>query len=238
MAMRAAGVVRAVLLTGAVWLAGAASGWAQAAAEAGALGSTSSSVGGGAAKTMGKSVGSALSGLGAKVESATQTTAPASSAGTSQIMPAGDPAERNGGQPGVDRVVGATPEIHFDASFRRCSIASSSEVELPPEGDSVAAQCMPLSRMIRFAYAGTTSDLSVSGGPAWADTELYELQANVAPEDADAWQKMGLIARKAALRRLLVHELKLRVRVETATQPGKAQADGVVVEHIERPLAD
>jgi Protein of unknown function (DUF3738) len=250
MARRVACVSGAVLLTGVVWLAGAGSGLAQAAAEAAAAGAAASSAGG-AAKATGQAVGSVMGRTGAKVETSTQRATPAASAGAKRtkaqgaasgstlVTPASIPASGGGAQPGTFTVVGPPPQIHFDVvSFKRCAGGGSSEVDLPMDGDSVACHCQPVFRIIYFAYTGATAfNFNLSGYPSWVETDLYDFEAKVAAEDVATWQKMGLNARRVAVRGLLAEELKLRIHVET-TDAGKAEVDGIVVDHIERPAAD
>ncbi len=112
-------------------------------------------------------------------------------------------------------------------------------MDLPADGDYVALHCQPLSRMIDFAYTGATAPSSnLSGDPSWVETDLYDFEAKVAEEDVDTWQQMGLNARRLAVRGLLAEELKLKIHVDTTPKPGKAEVDGLVVDHIERPAAD
>jgi uncharacterized protein (TIGR03435 family) len=209
-------VARAVLLTGAVLLGGAVSGWAQAAVEAGAVGAASSTVGSAAGKATGKSVGSALGALGGKMDTATAKAAPAAPTTTTMVLPANVPA----GAPGIITVAGPQPDIHFDVvSFQKCAGGvSSSKVDLPADGDSVVYHCQPVSRMLSFAYAGG-EDFKLSGIPLWAETDLYMMEAKVAPEDVAAWQNMGLSARKLAVRKLLTDRLKLKIKVNTTPKP-------------------
>jgi Protein of unknown function (DUF3738) len=239
MARRVAWVSWMVLLTGAVWLAGTGSGLAQAAAEAAAAHAAASSTGG-ATKATGNAIGSVFERTGAKLETSTTTSAASAGAKTTKVQraPSGStlitPASisASGAQPGI--VTGA-PHIHFDVvSFKRCAGGGSTTVDLPTDGDYVASHCQPLLRMIDFAYTGAPAlDRNLSGYPSWVETDPYDFQANVAAEDTPTWQKMDLGARRLAVRRLLAEELKLKIHADTTPKPGKA--DGIVVDHIERP---
>ncbi len=168
-----------------------------------------------AGKVAGNSVGSALGGLGGRMNAATKpAAAPAAPASTTMALPANVPA----GAPGIVTVAGPQPEIHFDVvTFQKCAGGvSSSKVDLPADGDYVSYHCQPVSQMISFAYAGgAASELNLTGYPSWAATELFDLEAKVAPEDVTAWQALGLSARKIAVRKLLADELKLKVHVKT-----------------------
>jgi uncharacterized protein (TIGR03435 family) len=213
-------VARAVLLTGAVWLVSSGNGWAQAAVEAGALGAASSSAGSAAGKAAGNSVGSALGGLGGRMNAATKPAAPASSATTTMVLRADPPVGKDTGAPGIVTVAGPQPEIHFDVvSFQKCAgAAGSNKVDIPADGDSVAYHCQPVYRMLTFAYAGG-EDFNLTGYPSWVTTDLYDMQAKVAPEDFATWQKMGVSARKLAVRKLLADQLKLKVKVNSTPKP-------------------
>jgi hypothetical protein len=227
-------------------LAGTGTALAQAAAEAAAAGAAASSAGRGSGAA-GRSLGSVLARTGAKVEASTRTAIPTAStrtqgasSGSATVTPAGIiTTNGSGGQSGAFTVVGPPPQIHFDAvSFKRCAVTGSGDVDLPAGGDSVAFHCQPVSRIIDFAYAGApAATLNRSGYPSWAETDLYDFQAEVAGEDLSTWQRMDLNARRIAVRRLLAEELKLRTHVDRP-QPGNAQVDAIVVDHIERPAAD
>ncbi len=240
----------AVLLTGVMWLAGTESGLAQAAAEAAAATAAAASSAAGTAKATGQTIGSVFGRTGAKVATSTQTGTPAASAGakgtkagstvsgSTLVTSAMIPANGGGAGPGPVTVVGPPPRIHFDVvSFKRCAGGDSSEVDLPADGDYVAYHCQPVFRIINFAYTGAAAFI-LSGYPSWVETDLYDFEAKVAEEDIATWQKMGTNARRAAVRGMLAEELKLKTHVDTTPKPGKAEVDGIVVDHIERPAAD
>jgi uncharacterized protein (TIGR03435 family) len=113
----------------------------------------------------------------------------------------------------------APPQIHFSAvSFQRCNGGiASTRVDLPMDGDYVAYHCQPMFWILHFAYTGTTtSTLTLGGGyPDWVETELYNFKARVAPDDVATWHEMGLSARRAVLRGLLIDTLKLKIHVKT-----------------------
>lgn len=238
----------AVLLTGVVWLGGTASGLAQAAAEAAGAAAAASAAGGATARATGQAIGSVLGRTAAKVETSTKTATPVASTGAKRTKAQGAasgstmasiPASGAGAPAGTFTVVGPPPQIHFDGiSFKRCAGAGSRDVDLPTDGDYVAYHCQPLFRIIYFAYTGATgSNFNLSGYPSWVETDLYDFEAKVAEEDIATWQEMGLNARRVAVRELLAEELKLKVHVDTTPKPGKAEVDGIVVDHIERPAA-
>lgn len=247
MAKRAAGVARAVLLVVGigVWLAGAGSGWAQAGVEAGAVGAAANAAAGAAGKATGSALGSVLGQTGAKVNSAvasaggtatppatggtgtkTQGEGTGAGAGSTMVVPAftpgGLPVNEDGAAAAAVAVEGPPPQIHFDVvKFQRCNGGvASTKVDLPADGDSIAYHCQPVFWIIHFAYTGTTAfTLTLGGYPDWVETELYNFEAQVAPEDVATWQKMSLNARRAAVRGLLANELKLKIKVDTTPKP-------------------
>jgi uncharacterized protein (TIGR03435 family) len=112
--------------------------------------------------------------------------------------------------------VAPAPKIRFDVvSFKRCADEGSKKVDMPADGDYVAAHCQPVAQLIYFAYlSAMASNVNLSGNPSWVETNLYDFEAKVAPEDIATWQKMGSNARRVSVRGLLAEELKLKVRVD------------------------
>jgi len=242
MAKRTACVARAVLLIGVAWLAGAGSGWAQAGVEAGAVGAAASSAAAATGNATGQALGSALGQTGAKLDATAPAANPPKQSSDGAAKAAADPTRNDksvtNGAPAAgvgdlmpaftpnpmsdDAVEGPAPQIHFaSASFQRCNGGvASSKVDLPLDGDSIAYHCQPVFGIIYFAYAGATPfELTLGGYPEWVETELYNFEARVAPEDVAAWQKMGLNARRAAVRGLLADALKLKIKVNATPRP-------------------
>jgi uncharacterized protein (TIGR03435 family) len=119
--------------------------------------------------------------------------------------------------------IGAPPPPHIDfsvVSFKRCSNRGSNRVDLPLDSDFVAYHCQPIFRLIYFAYGGATDfNFNLSGYQSWVETDLYDFQAKVAPEDIPIWQKMGLNTRRVVVRQLLADELKLSIHVDKTPKP-------------------
>jgi uncharacterized protein (TIGR03435 family) len=239
MAKRATCVARTVLLIGGMCLLGATSALAQAAVEAGALGAASTSAAGAAGKTTGSAPILVLGKNGAKIDAAagaaanppkqsldgapkdagakTQAAPPTA---TTSSMPAFISKNPLGSDDGS--ADGPPPQIHFDsASFQRCNGGvASSKVDLPLDGDTVAYHCQSVFQIIYFAYTGVTATkLTLGGYPAWVETDLYNFEAKVAPDDVAAWRKMSLNERRAAVRGLLAESLKLKIKVNTTPRP-------------------
>jgi uncharacterized protein (TIGR03435 family) len=142
--------------------------------------------------------------------------------GGAGVHAGGLPVNEDGAAAAAVAVEGPPPQIHFDvAKFQRCNGGvASTKVDLPADGDSIAYHCQPVFWIIHFAYTGTTAfTLTLGGYPDWVETELYNFEAQVAPEDVATWQKMSLNARRAAVRGLLANELKLKIKVDTTPKP-------------------
>jgi len=113
------------------------------------------------------------------------------------------------------------PSIKFDVVyFKRCERIdlTHKQVSIPVGGDSLGEQCQPIRSLFDVAY-GSNFPYLVKGEPAWVDTDAYDFQAKVAPEDIPTWQKMDLPARRLMTADLLADVLKLKMHVETQSRP-------------------
>jgi uncharacterized protein (TIGR03435 family) len=109
------------------------------------------------------------------------------------------------------------PKINFDiVSFKRCPPGKfgTTKVDMPMTADYLAYHCESLSRIIYFAYYGSTKVYSLDGVPPWVDDDHYEFIVKVAPEDFAAWKKLDLPARRLVIRKVLADAVKLKVRVD------------------------
>ena len=83
----------------------------------------------------------------------------------------------------------AQPPIKFDVVvFKRCAEIDipRKDVIAPPGGDSIANHCQTVTHFLEVAYGSTGAPYLLKGEPAWVDTEAYDFQAKVAPEDVFA----------------------------------------------------
>jgi uncharacterized protein (TIGR03435 family) len=218
-------IAQAVLLIGGMGVC-AGSGWAQAGIEAGAIGAAASSAAGAAGRATGQALGSVLGQTGAKLDAnAPAANPPRDGApnGAAAAKTQEAPAEMTDTMPAFtsnpmsdSRAAGGPPQIHFEsASFQRCNGGvASTKVDLPVDGNFIAYHCQPIFRILYSAYSGMTAfKLTLAGYPEWVETELYNFEARVAPEDVAAWKSMSLNARRAAVRGLLTDALKLKIKV-------------------------
>lgn len=116
--------------------------------------------------------------------------------------------------PGIDAdgQVGVMPAMQFDVvSFKRCpdGVVGPAKLVSSPTSDSVGYHCQPIQTILYFAYTTSEHPFLMSGEPAWVDTEPYDFQAKLAPEDVEAFHKLNLASRRMMIRRVLAEELKL-----------------------------
>ena len=112
-----------------------------------------------------------------------------------------------------------TRPIDFDvALFRPSSDKSVKALNITPDGLIMGAR--PFHDLIRFAFAkGRGGDYRMSGQPAWVDTDLYDVQAKVAPEDVAEWQQLTPLGQKVAVQGFIIQYLKLKYHPDPAPYP-------------------
>lgn len=112
-----------------------------------------------------------------------------------------------------------TRPIEFDvAVFRRSGEKSVRSLEITPDGFNMGAR--PFHDLIRYAFAqGRGGAYRISGQPAWVETDLYDIQAKVAPEDIAEWQRLNGLGQKVALQGFLKEYLKLKYHPDPTPYP-------------------
>jgi uncharacterized protein (TIGR03435 family) len=116
----------------------------------------------------------------------------------------------------------AQPPIKFDVVvFKRCAEIDipRKDVIAPPGGDSIANHCQTVTHFLEVAYGSTGAPYLLKGEPAWVDTEAYDFQAKVAPEDVPAWQKMDADAKRSMIGPALVEAFNLKTHIEIQPRP-------------------
>jgi uncharacterized protein (TIGR03435 family) len=116
------------------------------------------------------------------------------------------------------------PHIHFDVVlWKRCGpdAKANSKVDMPMDSDFVGYHCQPIQHIIYFAYVGSMP-FRLSGHPSWVETDLYEFQAKVAPDDIASWKALTINERRVAVRDVLADQLKLQIHVDKTPQPAYA----------------
>ncbi len=114
--------------------------------------------------------------------------------------------------PGIDADggVGVMPAMQFDVvSFKRCPDGAVGSRIQSPTSDLFAYRCLPIQQLIYYAYTTAEHPFLMSGEPAWVDTEPYDFEAKLEPEDVTAFHKLNLATRRMMIRRVLAKELKL-----------------------------
>jgi uncharacterized protein (TIGR03435 family) len=119
---------------------------------------------------------------------------------------------------GLNGTPGTMPSFKFDiVSFKPCNDPGwfSAKPVQPPDGDFISYRCQPIEPLIYYAYDVPQHPFLMSGEPGWVDTDRYDFQAKVAPEDIDAWRKLDLASRRMMMRGMLVDLLKIKLHPDT-----------------------
>jgi bla regulator protein BlaR1 len=90
-----------------------------------------------------------------------------------------------------------------------------SVLQLTPDGTSIHG--IPVQMLLRFAF-GVEADRMI-GAPSWAQSNRYDIEAKVAPEDAPKLDKLKAEDRRAMLLPLLVERFNLKYHHETREMP-------------------
>jgi len=104
------------------------------------------------------------------------------------------------------------PSFKFDViSFKPCDDTMPGSIKPDNGGDFLIYHCEPIEILIYYAFDVPTHPFQLSGEPGWVDTDRYEFEGKVAPEDADAFQKLDLASKRMMMRGMLIDELKLKL---------------------------
>ena len=110
------------------------------------------------------------------------------------------------------------PTIKFDVVYlKRCAPNEYGSRNTISTGDSWQRHCQPIKTLFDLAYGGGSTYL-VKGEPDWVDSDLYDFQAKVAPEDVPTWQKMDIPTKRLMVRAALPDALNLKVHIEIQTR--------------------
>jgi uncharacterized protein (TIGR03435 family) len=91
-------------------------------------------------------------------------------------------------------------------------------VEMVLPSGRLTIGCQPLTILVRLAYLQTLQGGDVTGGPKWAQTDLYDITAKVDQSDMSGWSAMSDTGRRAAVRPLLQELLAKRFKLKTHTE--------------------
>jgi uncharacterized protein (TIGR03435 family) len=82
---------------------------------------------------------------------------------------------------------------------------------------------LPLSELVWIAYLPTPGEGRVSGGPKWAQSDPFDINAKLDDADMQGWDKLSDAARmdrvRPMIRRLLSERFHLKLRIETQPTP-------------------
>jgi uncharacterized protein (TIGR03435 family) len=110
------------------------------------------------------------------------------------------------------------PTIKFDVVvLKPCAPGNYGITRTIATGDSWMKHCQPIKSLLDIAYGGGSTYL-IKGEPEWVDSDPYDFQAKVAPEDVPVWQKMADPTKRLMVRAALFDALNLKVRIEIQTR--------------------
>jgi uncharacterized protein (TIGR03435 family) len=107
------------------------------------------------------------------------------------------------------------PPISFDVVSIKLNKVDSPNytAPFPAAKDGLVIKGVNLYSIIRFAYDFWREDL-ISGVPAWAKAERYDIQAKVAGADVPAWRALNDDQRRLMLQQVLEENFKLKAHLE------------------------
>jgi uncharacterized protein (TIGR03435 family) len=139
-------------------------------------------------------------------------------ASTARAQPPGDTPP----PPAKPTLSAPTKPIEFDIATFKIDKSNPPKtwITIPPGGDGFAMQNRPFHDLIRFAFAkGRGGAYRISGQPAWVDSDLYDIQAKVAPEDIAEWQQLTPLGQKIAIQGFIIEYLKLKYHPDPTLYP-------------------
>jgi uncharacterized protein (TIGR03435 family) len=108
--------------------------------------------------------------------------------------------------------------LAFDVVSIRPSARTDGAWSLHSTPDGYSAMNVPLRKLIEEAYS-KYDDKLVVGGPSWIDSANFDMQAKLAPGDADAAQRLPYSQRSAMLQPVLIDRFHLIAHHETRQIP-------------------
>jgi uncharacterized protein (TIGR03435 family) len=102
--------------------------------------------------------------------------------------------------------------------LKRCAPNEYGSRNTISTGDSWQRHCQPIKTLLDLAYGGGPTYL-VKGEPDWVDSDLYDFQAKVAPEDVPTWQKMDVPTKRLMVRAALADVLNLKTHTDIQSRP-------------------
>ena len=134
------------------------------------------------------------------------------------------PAQKNVAGGAAVKIYARTPNlkpIAFDVVSFRKSERPGSGREMPANGDFIAYHGSTVHNLLLFAYGGLNNQgyMLISGEPDWVNTDYYEFQAKVAPEDVAEWKAMTVTDKRYMVQAALEDALKLKVHADTDEHP-------------------
>lgn len=119
-----------------------------------------------------------------------------------------------------------SPMLQFDVVSVKLNKSgrTSGSLSMEPGGNGLIARNVPLERVVEFAFDFRYDDL-ISGAPAWARSERYDIFAKVAESDLPVYHKLSIGEQRAMLQSVL----KSRCRLEAHLEPKMVPVYALVV---------
>jgi uncharacterized protein (TIGR03435 family) len=103
----------------------------------------------------------------------------------------------------------------YDVASVKENKSSDGGMRIMSMPDGFSCSNVSLKTLVGFAY-GIRQDL-ISGGPGWAASTGFDVDAKVAPEDVEAFKKLSPRQRNSLLQNLLEERFQLKLHKETKT---------------------
>ncbi len=110
-----------------------------------------------------------------------------------------------------------TPHFEYSVAVIRLSKEGNDNWSINNSSDTLSAQNASVKALLAEAYS-IREDL-ISGEPAWANSDHYDIRAKILDADPDALKKLTDADHRVMLQALLVERFHLRVHTETKTLP-------------------
>ena len=110
------------------------------------------------------------------------------------------------------------------ATIRPVAKCTSSVVAVATESGRFSVGCQPLVTLIRLAYFPRIQEGNVTGGPKWAQTDLFDVVGKVDEADTAGWNAMSNAERLKAVQPYLRQLLAERFQLKEHTAPHAFEA--------------
>lgn len=111
-----------------------------------------------------------------------------------------------------------SPPIKFDVvSFKRAEKPGAGR-DLPADGDYIAFRGVTMHQILMFTYEHK-GFFTLAKEPGWVNSDLWDFEAKVAPQDIPVFRKMTVTEKRAMMRETLEDSLKLKAHTDLEPHP-------------------